>query len=61
VIEMGKTSAAVKNRYAAKNYERITILVKKGEKDKSKEAAAQGGETLTGYLLARFREERGKV
>ena len=30
---MGKTSAAVKNKYAAKTYDRITILVPKGQKD----------------------------
>ena len=30
---MSKTSAAVKNRYNAKAYDRITIVVKKGEKE----------------------------
>ena len=30
---MSKTSSAVKNRYNAKAYDRITIVVKKGEKE----------------------------
>lgn len=30
---MGKTSAAVKNRYAAKAYDRINLIVKKGQKE----------------------------
>ena len=30
---MGKTSAAVKNRYIAKAYDRINLTVKKGDKD----------------------------
>ena len=32
-MKMSKTSAAVKNRYNAKAYDRITIVVKKGEKE----------------------------
>lgn len=30
---MSKTSSAVKNRYNAKAYDRITIVVKKGQKE----------------------------
>ena len=30
---MSKTSSAVKNRYNAKTYDRITIVVKKGQKE----------------------------
>ena len=33
---MSRTSSAVKNRYNAKAYDRITIVVKKGEKEKIK-------------------------
>ena len=33
---MGKTSAAVKNRYNDKNYDRINLTIPKGEKDKIK-------------------------
>ena len=38
---MSKTSSAVKNRYNAKAYDRITIVVKKGEKEKIKAHAEQ--------------------
>ncbi len=47
---MGKTSAAVKNRYAAKAYDRINLIVKKGEKDKLKAHAEKQGETLNGFI-----------
>lgn len=47
---MGKTSAAVKNRYAAKAYDRINLIVKKGEKDRLKAHAEQQGETLNGFI-----------
>lgn len=33
VLTMAKTSAAVKNRYNDKAYDRITVIVPKGEKD----------------------------
>ena len=39
VIKMSKTSSAVKNRYNAKAYDRITIVVKKGEKEIIKQHA----------------------
>ncbi len=47
---MGKTSAAVKNRYAAKAYDRINLIVKKGEKDRLKAHAEKQGETLNGFI-----------
>lgn len=47
---MSKTSAAVKNRYAAKAYDRINLIVKKGEKDRLKAHAEQQGETLNGFI-----------
>lgn len=47
---MGKTSAAVKNRYANKAYDRINLLVPKGEKEKIKEHAEKNGESVNGYI-----------
>lgn len=45
---MGKTSAAVKNRYANKVYDRINLTVPKGDKEKIKaHANARGEETNT--------------
>jgi len=39
---MGKTSAAAKNRYNAKAYDRIQVLLPKGYKAKLLEAAGEG-------------------
>lgn len=44
---MSKTSAAVKNRYAAKAYDRINLTVKKGAKSTLQEAATAKGESIT--------------
>lgn len=40
---MSKTSAAVKNRYNAKAYDKIYIVVPKGEKERIKAFAAEKG------------------
>lgn len=47
---MAKTSAAVKNRYAAKAYDRINLTVKKGAKEKLREEAEILGESLNEYI-----------
>ena len=47
---MGKTSAAVKNRYNAKAYDFIKITVKKGEKAKIMAHAAAQGKSLSAYI-----------
>ncbi len=53
-----KTSAAVKNRYAAKAYDRISLLVPKGQKATVEAAAAAVGESVNLFtqraLLARI-------
>ncbi|MCM1329014.1 MAG: antitoxin [Ruminococcus sp.] len=57
---MGKTSAAVKNRYAAKAYDRLQIIVKKGKKSELQTAAEQQGESLNGYIKKAVREQYKK-
>ena len=47
---MGKTSAAVKNRYAAKAYDRINLIVKKGQKQVIQEHAEKKGESVNGFI-----------
>ena len=47
---MGKTSASVKNRYAAKVYDRFTLMLKKGDKDVIRDFAAANGESLNGFI-----------
>ncbi|MCH5287010.1 MAG: hypothetical protein J1E43_06290 [Christensenellaceae bacterium] len=55
---MSKTSASVKNRYAAKAYDRIVIIVPKGQKAVINAAAQEVGESVNMYtqkaLLARM-------
>lgn len=52
------TSAAVKNRYAAKAYDRITLIVPKGQKQTVEAAAGAAGESVNQYtqkaLLSRM-------
>lgn len=43
----GKTSAAAKNRYNAKAYDRITLLVPKGSKEQIAEAARRRAKAST--------------
>ena len=47
---MGKTSASVKNRYNAKTYDRIEVVVYKGRKGEIKAAAEAVGESLNAYI-----------
>lgn len=50
---MAKTSAAVKNRYNAKAYDRITVIVKRGEKERLKAKAQElGKKSLNDYILS---------
>ena len=44
------TSAAVKNRYNAKAYDRITLVVKKGDKDIIKSRADELGLSVNEYV-----------
>lgn len=47
---MGKTSAAVKNRYNDKAYDRINLTVLKGQKDVIKTHADSRGESVNGFI-----------
>lgn len=48
---MSRTSAAVKNRYNEKNYDRINLTVPKGEKDKIKaHAEKHDGGSVNGFI-----------
>lgn len=57
---MGKTSAAAKNRYAAKSYDRLQIIVKKGKKSELQAAAEKQGESLNAYIKKAVREQYKK-
>jgi uncharacterized protein (DUF1778 family) len=56
---MSKTSSAVKNRYNAKTYDRIELVVKKGEKDVIKAYAESNGETVNGFINRVISEAMG--
>lgn len=57
---MGKTSAAVKNRYAAKAYDRLQIIVKKGKKSELQAVAEKNGDSLNAYIKKAVREQYKK-
>ncbi len=46
----GKNSPESINRYMAKAYDRINILVPKGRKDTIKAHADERGESMTGFI-----------
>ena len=47
---MGKTSSAVKNRYNDKNYDRINLVVSKGNKELIKAHAESQGESTNAFI-----------
>ena len=47
----GKTSAAVKNRYNCKAYDRIVVVVPKGRKGIIQAAAERAGLSLSAYIV----------
>lgn len=52
-----RTSAAVKNRYAAKAYDRITLIVPKGRKEDIEAFAKEKGLSINGYIGGMVRED----
>ena len=56
---MGKTSAAVKNRYAAKAYDSLRIIVPKGRKAAVEAFAREHGESVNGLVNALLRAKMG--
>ena len=59
VINMGKTSNAVKDRYNAKAYDDIRVRVPKGEKEKIQAFAEARGETVNGFINRLIKEAMG--
>lgn len=47
---MSKTSSQVKNRWNEKTYDRISLFVPKGEKEKIKVAAEERGQSVNGFI-----------
>jgi predicted HicB family RNase H-like nuclease len=57
---MGKTSSAVKNRYNDKAYDKINLVVPKGQKDIIKAYAESKGESLNGFINRAINEAMKK-
>lgn len=56
---MGKTSATVKNRYNAKVYDRVSIMLPKGRKQAVEAHARKHGESVNGLVNALLRADMG--
>lgn len=56
----GKTSAASKNKYNEKAYDRINLTVPKGEKDAIREYAESHGESVNGFIYRAITETMKK-
>ena len=52
----GKTSTASKNKYNEKAYDRVALVVPKGEKETIREHAALCGESINGFICRAIRE-----
>ena len=52
-----KTSAAVKNRYNEKAYDRINLTVPKGDKERIKAAADKRGESVNAFIQRAIKAE----
>ena len=51
VKKRSKTSSAVKNKYNSKVYDRIEIVVPKGQKEVIKLSATENGESVNNYIV----------
>lgn len=56
----GKTSAASKNKYNDKAYDRIALFLPKGEKDGVKTAADAAGQSMNAYIKQAIAERMGR-
>lgn len=52
----GKTSAKSKNAYNARTYDRLVLVVPKGDGEKIKAAAAAAGQSANAYMVQAVRE-----
>lgn len=57
---MGKPQTKASNKYAAKAYDQLRVLVKKGQKEVIKQHAASKGLSLNGYINQLIDEDMKK-
>ena len=58
---MSKTSSAVKNAWMAENYDRVSIMIKKGERERLKSAAAIAGVSVSRYVIEAVNAHAGET
>lgn len=58
---MAKRNFAKQNEYISRTYDRISLVVKKGEKEKIKQFATETGETLNGFIKRLIRDAMENV
>lgn len=54
---MGKASTKAQNKYIEKKYDRINLVVPKGEKDRIREHAEANGESVNGFIQRAISEQ----
>lgn len=57
---MGTSATRAKNRYNAKMYERLNIVIKTGEKEKIKQRAEELGKSINAYITDLIYEDMEK-
>ena len=61
VLQMGgKTSAASKNKWNEKTYDRINLVVRKGQKEQIQEYAKEKGMSLNAYINSLIQADMGE-
>lgn len=53
---MGKAQTKAQNKYIGKRYDRINLLVEKGEKDEIRQHAEKNEESLNGFINRAIKE-----
>jgi len=58
---MGHTSAKVKNRYNEKAYDRFSLMLDKGDKEKIKTYAESKGLSINSYIKQLIKNDMGET
>ena len=58
---MGKTSSESKNKYNAKAYDRVSVMLKKGQREIIADYASSQGLSLNGYINKLISEDMGEA
>ena len=57
---MGTSATRAQNKYNAKTYDRITLVVPKGQKEEIRAFAAKNGESVNGFINRLINESMEK-